>query len=319
MKIDGEPMQCRPTRRTMLAGIGGLAAASLLPVPRAHALAAESVHKLKLGVFEVSIITDGQFTWPLSWVLGNRDRGEIAAIVAEQGPLGDSFPVPVNVTVVRTPEALILIDTGGGDFIPTIGKLADNLEAAGVAPETVTHVIFTHAHADHLWGVIDPLEGGTRFAQAKHVITVPERDFWTRPGVETQVPEVWQRIALGSSRRLGVIAGNIETRRPGEEIAPGVALIDTSGHTSGHVSVHLKSGSEQLIIGGDALSHPQISFAKPNWRWGTDMDPEKGIATRKRLLDQLATDKIPLLGYHLPWPGIGRVERKDAAYRFVHA
>lgn len=300
------------TRRTVLTGLGGVAATSLLP-QRARASAGS--HQFKLGAFEVTILSDGTFNLPVSFVLPGRGGDEIAQALG--GPPGDMITVQVNVTVVRTPDALLLIDTGGGDFTPTIGQLADRLEAAGVAPEAVTHVVFTHAHGDHLWGVIDPLEGGTRFPKAKHVITAAERDFWTKPGVENAVPEALQRIAVGSSRRLGIIADRIETRRPGEEVVPGVALIDTSGHSPGHVSVHLKSGSDQLVVGGDALTHPVISFERADWRWGSDMDGDKGIATRKRLLDLLATDRIPLLGYHLPWPGLGRVERKDNAYRFV--
>ena len=305
------------SRRGVLAGAGGAAAAVLLPNVPALALSGDSMHKLKVGAFEVTVFTDGTFNLPVSFVMPGRSGEEIKGALG--APPGDMRTVQVNGTVVRTPEALILIDTGGGDFTPTIGKFAENLEAAGVSPDAVTHVVFTHAHGDHLWGVIDPLEGGTRFQKAKHVITAAERDFWTKPGIETQVPEALQRIAVGSSRRLGVIADRIETKRPGEEVVPGVALVETSGHSPGHVSVHLKSGNDQLLVGGDVLTHPVISFERPDWRWGSDMDGEKGIATRKRLLDQLATDKIPLLGYHLPWPGIGRVEHKDAAYRFVQA
>lgn len=303
------------SRRTVLAGMGGAAATALLPQASARALAGDGMHRMKLGAFELTILSDGTFTLPVSFVLPGRGAEEITKTLGSAP--GDAITVQVNVTVVRTPDALILIDTGGGDFTPTIGKLADRLDAAGVSPEDVTHVVFTHAHGDHLWGVIDPLEGGTRFAKAKHVITAAERDFWTKPGIENEVPAALQRIAIGSSRRLGVIADRIETRRPGEEIVQGVALVDTSGHSPGHVSVHLKSGGDQLIVGGDALTHPVFSFATPDWRWGSDMDGDKGIATRKRLLDQLASEHIALLGYHLPWPGLGRVERKDNAYRFV--
>lgn len=313
MKLRDARVQGMPTRRTVLAGMGGLAAAGIWPASRVSA--ADAFHRFKVGDFEITVLTDGNFSLPVSFVLPGRDKAEIAEMLGT--PPGDVLTVQVNVTVVRTPDALILIDTGGGDFTPTIGKLADNLEAAGVAPDAVTHVVFTHAHGDHLWGVIDPLEDNTRFPKAKHIITAAERDFWTMPDVETKVPDALQRIAIGSKRRLGIIADRIETRRPGEEIVPGIALIDTAGHAPGHVSIHLKSGSDQLIVGGDVLTHPVFSFQRPEWRWGSDMDPDKGIAARKRLLDKLATEKIPLLGYHLPWPGLGRVERKDTAWRFI--
>ena len=108
-------------------------------------------------------------------------------------------------------------------------------------------------------------------------------------------------------------------KKAGDEIAAGVQLLDTAGHTPGHVSVLLRSGSEQLLIGGDALTHPLVSFANPGWRWGPDMEPEIAIATRKRSCRCWPAEKTPLLGYHLPWPGLGRVEVKDSAWRFVQS
>jgi glyoxylase-like metal-dependent hydrolase (beta-lactamase superfamily II) len=94
-------------------------------------------------------------------------------------------------------------------------------------------------------------------------------------------------------------------------------LVDTPGHTPGHVSVLITSGTERLLVGGDVLTQSIISFQKPDWPWGPDMDADRAVTSRKRTLDMLATDRIPLLGYHLPWPGRGRVERNVGAYRFV--
>lgn len=124
-------------------------------------------------------------------------------------------------------------------------------------------------------------------------------------------------MAAGTHRRLKPLAESIVRRKPDDEIGAGLTFVDTAGHTPGHVSVLLKSGGEQLMIGGDVLSQSVVSFAKPEWAWGPDYESDKAIASRRRTLDQLATDKIRLLGYHLPWPGLGRVERKDGAYRFV--
>ena len=150
-------------------------------------------------------------------------------------------------------------------------------------------------------------------------MTATERDFWLQPGVETHVGDAFKAMAVGTQRRLKAIADRIETAKSGQEIAPGIALLDSAGHTSGHVAVLLWSGNEQLLIGGDALVQPLISFAEPGWRWGSDMDSDHAVRTRRTLLDRLASEKIFLLGYHLPWPGIGRVERMDTAYRFVPA
>ena len=165
--------------------------------------------------------------------------------------------------------------------------------------------------------MIDPLDGGTMFPKARHFLPAVERDYWLKPGMETSVPEAVRGGAIGTQRRLKELGDRIETSKPGAEILPGLALVDSAGHTPGHVCVHLRSGTDQLMIGGDALIEPVISFARPDWPWGPDWDKDRAIASRKRLLDMLATDKIPLVGYHLPWPGLGRVERAGSSYRFV--
>lgn len=303
------------SRRAVLAGTGaGLAAAAL----GGRAMAQGTPHRFKVGAAEVTLVSDGNLTLPLGFVLPEPTPDEVVALFRSQGQTYAGINPQVNVAVIRLGSELILVDTGGGtEFLPTLGKLEDGLDAAGVKPEAVTKVVFTHAHADHLWGVIDPLDGGTRFTNARHIITAAERDYWMQPGLETRVGETMQSMVVGTQRRMKVIADRLEIRRPGEEIAPGVALIDTRGHTPGHVSVLLQQGGDKLIIGGDALSHHVVSFAAPGWRWGPDMDHETAAASRRRLLDQLVAAKSELVGYHLPWPGRGRVERAGTAYRFV--
>lgn len=310
------------SRRHLIGGMAVCAVSAGWPQRSSAAQPASGVHSFKLGAFEITVISDGFVNLPAAFVLGAADPKQAADLFASGGlpPASEGIIAPVNVTLVKTPDAMILIDAGGGgDFMPTLGKFSDTFDAAGLNPEAITHVIFSHAHADHLWGVIDPLDGGTRYAKARHVITAAEFDFWTTPDRDKAVPEMLVKMAVGSARRLGVLADRLEKPKPGTEIVPGVLLLDTPGHTPGHVSVMLKSGSEQLLIGADALTHPLVSFAKPDWRWGSDMDADMAIATRKRTLDMLATDKVALLGYHLPWPGIGRVEKADAAYRFVQS
>jgi glyoxylase-like metal-dependent hydrolase (beta-lactamase superfamily II) len=309
------------SRRKLLVRAFASATTALCPLGSQPVFAAvQDVHFFKLGAFEITVISDGFLTLPPSFVLaagGPKEAAELFASAGLPAP-SEGIVAPVNVTLVKTPDALILIDAGGGgDFAPTLGKFSDAFDAAGLTPEAITHVIFTHAHADHLWGVIDPLDGGTHYPKARHLITAAEFDFWTTPDRDKSVPDLLVKMAIGTSRRLGILADRLEKPAPGSEIVPGVLLLDTHGHTPGYVSVMLQSGSEQLLIGADALTHPLVSFAKPGWRWGSDMDADKAIATRTRTLDMLATGKVALLGTHLPWPGVGRVEKKDTAYRFI--
>lgn len=311
------------SRRKLLQNGSALAAAASFPFgSRPGWAATQGVHTFKLGAFEITVISDGFASLPTSFVLGSTNPKDVAELFAAAGlaPASEGINAPVNVTLVKTPDALILIDAGGGgDFMPTLGKFSDTFDAAGLKPEAVTHVIFTHAHADHLWGVIDPLDGGTRYPNARHFMTAVEFDYWMTPDRDKSVPEMLVKMAVGTARRLKVLADRLDKPKAGAELVPGVMLLDTAGHTPGHVSVLLRSGTEQLLIGADALTHPLVSFTKPDWRWGSDTAAEMGIAARKRTLDMLAADKVSLLGYHLPWPGVGRVEKKDSAFRFVQA
>ena len=210
-----------------------------------------------------------------------------------------------------------MIDAGSGsNFQPTAGRLGENLEAAGIDPASITKVVFTHGHADHLWGTFDDLDE-LRFPNASYVMSAAEWDFWTDPKTVARVPDWLKPMAQAAARMLKRIEPKTERRKPGDGIAPGLTYVATSGHTPGHVSVMVESGSETLLVGGDALTHPAISFARPDWRVGSDHDRDQAIVTRRRLLDQLAADRIPLIGYHLPWPGHGVVERNGTAYRFV--
>ena len=304
------------SRRAVLAS--GTAAGVLAATPQLRAQARAGAHTFKLGAAEVTVLTDGSMAMPLGWVLPGRERAEVEAAFKDDGRTLGELTIEVNVALVRTGGQLILIDAGSGpDFAPQRGKLADNLAAAGIKPEAITTVVFTHAHPDHLWGVIDPLDDSTLFPKARHVMTAAERDYWLKPGVEASVPEAVRGAAIGTQRRLKTLGDRIETVRPGAEISAGVTLVDTAGHSPGHVSVLVRSGGEQLLIGGDVLIEHTVSFARPEWRWGPDWDQDMAVAARRRTLDMLATDRVPLLGYHLPWPGLGRVERKGAAWRFA--
>lgn len=307
------------TRRTLIRALPALAALPVFGLAGTRVYA-QTAASFKLGQFEITVVSDGTLTLPLSFALPGRDKSEVNAMLARGGQPLDFIASQVNVAIVKTPDALILVDTGGGpDFMPTIGKLPDNLDAAGIASEKITHVVFTHAHADHLWGVIDPLDGGSRFVNARHVMSDAEVAYWTKPDIETVVPEIFRTMAAGTGRRMTALGDRIERVKPASDLVPGVHLLDTGGHTPGHMSVLLRSGSEQLLIGGDVLTNPVFSFESPSWRWGPDMEPERAIAARLKTLQMLESEKTQLLGYHLPWPGVGRVEAKDSAFRFVQS
>jgi glyoxylase-like metal-dependent hydrolase (beta-lactamase superfamily II) len=273
--------------------------------------------KRQLGALEIMVVSDGALAVSLAFQLPETPAAEAAALLAAHGLPPGGMPSQTNVTLVKSGRELILIDAGSGhNFQSTAGKLADNLEGAGIAPEHITKVVFTHGHPDHLWGAIDEFDE-PRFPNASYVISAPEWDFWSNPQTPSRMPEAFQGMAAGSARILKRLDGKIERRRGGEAVAPGLSYVETFGHTPGHMSVLAESNGQHLLIGGDVLTNPAVSFARPDWRMGNDVDRDQGAATRRRLLDRLASERLPLIGFHLPYPGHGMVERKDNAYRFV--
>ena len=317
------PKQLASASRRAILRAGGLAVAGCLSplagsLPR-RAYAAIPPFRRKVGEIEVLAISDGTLEVPLSFTLPETPMPEVTSLLNAYGLPPGGMPMQTNVTLLKTGNEVILVDAGSGPhFQPTAGKLAENMEAAGIDPRSVTKVVLTHGHADHLWGVFDDFDE-EQFPNARYVLSAREWNFWTHPDTPTSVPDWLQGIARGSARILKQLEAKVDLRREGDAIAPGVTYFDTNGHTPGHASVHIESAGERLLIAGDVLSHPAVSFARPDWPMGNDLDRVRGAAVRKRLADQLATDRLAFVGFHLPWPGHGVVERSGSAYRFVPA
>ncbi|MET0445151.1 MAG: MBL fold metallo-hydrolase [Pseudorhodoplanes sp.] len=297
-------------RRAVLTGLG----ATML-APHARAATAPVAHKV--GAIEVMVVSDGTLDVPLSFTLPE-NLADAAPLFKTYGLPEKGAPAQTNPVLIKTGSELVLIDAGSGpNFQPTAGKLQENLEAAGIAPEKITRIVFTHAHADHLWGAIDDFGDSDRFPNATYVLSTEEWDFWRDPASAGKMPDALKGMALGTARILAKLENKIERRKTGDVVAPGLRYVATPGHTPGHMSVLIEDGARQLMIGGDVLTNTAISFARPEWRIGSDFDRDRAVLTRKALLDQLASDKTPLVGFHLAWPGLGGVERSGTAYRFI--
>jgi len=295
----------------------GLVPPAFLAAEFAHAKPA-TVQSFKLGDIEFTVISDGHLVLPARLSATGVPEAELKAALAEAGQTGNMVQPPANVTLIRSGSDTILVDTGAGpNFMATTGKLLNNMEAAGIDPASINKVVFTHGHPDHLWGALDDFEEGPRFAEATHYVAAAEMDFWMSENAEKGLPADRATFVTAARRNLKGIAEKTERIKAGDEIVTGIAVISTPGHTQGHISLEINAGGETLIVLGDALIHPVISFAHPDWRPAADHEPEVAIETRKKLLDRLASEKIRVLGYHLPFPGTGRVERDGSAYRFV--
>jgi len=300
-------------RRTFLEaglGFGAAVATGIRP-----ALAASE--PILLGGNEVTIISDGNLSLPMNFLLPAQSQEEIAALFAPHGLPVDVATPPCNITVLRQGDRLVLFDAGAGaNFQASAGELLSGLEDAGISPADVTDVIFTHAHPDHLWGILDDFDE-ILYPAANLWIPQAEWDYWRAGNTLADTPDARKSFVIGAQSRFEAMEDQVQMISPGAEVIPGVEAVDTSGHTPGHMSYLIHGGSESVLVVGDAITNSVISFERPEWASGSDQDAQKGIETRKALLDRLATDNSRLIGFHLPDMGIGRVERAGSAYRFA--
>ncbi|NJO34098.1 MAG: MBL fold metallo-hydrolase, partial [Rhodospirillales bacterium] len=222
----------------------------------------------------------------------------------------------VSPTLVKSGTDLILIDTGTGPGMgKTSGLAADSLKAAGADPAAITKVVYTHAHPDHLWGTLTG-DGKPVFANASYHIAEAEWNFWTAADLASKMPKDMAGMVKIIQDQLAAIKDRIVPFKPGAELVPGINILDTAGHTPGHVSFEF-AGGDGLILTGDAITVPKVFFAHPEWKFGFDADGDLAGKNRRKLLDMAASGKKQLLGYHWAFPGLGRAEAKDGAFVYV--
>ncbi len=276
-------------------------------------------HRFSLGSRDIFVLSDGHMVVPADALAGNVPEGELRWFLSSQAIGLERVNFHINVALVKTGSDYVLIDAGsGGTWEPTAGKLADSLEATGLKPEDIGTVVLTHAHPDHIWGLVDELDDSLRFPRARYVVGAREFDFWTSGEAQRLTGPV-EGIAAGARRVFNRIAARATRIKPGDEVAPGIVAVDTAGHTPGHISLLVTSGSDRLLVTADAIQNAHVSFAHPDWQPRMDMDGSQAARSRRRLLDMAATDKLPVLSYHIPFPGLGRVERKGSAFAWVSA
>lgn len=300
------------TRRFVLMGTAALAAAGL-PFGARRAWAVTS---LTAGDWRIDAVSDGHLELPPDTAFAAIPEGEQTAVL-EALSIDPAAPVhsPLNVTLARHGDRVVLFDVGSGpDFVPTAGRLAEALAAVGVAPEDITDVIFTHAHPDHLWGLLDDFDEPL-FPDAALHMGAAEFAYWTDPATAATLPEAFQSFAAGAMRRLTRIADQMQPLEDGAEVIPGVRAVATPGHTPGHMSFAVGTPAEGVFVTGDFVTS-LIGFAHPDIGTGTDTDPAQAAETRRATLARLADEGWTILGYHLPG-ALGRVEREGDAFRFV--
>ncbi len=299
------------TRRKLIQSVPAGLVAATLPLP------VWSATTMSLGSMQIDVLSDGNLVLPGSTNVDDLHADELTKIMQKYDISSEQRTPDCNVTLIRDGERVILIDVGSGpEFMASAGRLQDALAAIDVDPYDVTHVVFTHAHPDHLWGLLDDFEDPA-FPNATYLIGKSEWDYWIDPETVNTIGEARTTFAVGARRRLALIEDNITFFKDGEEILPGIAARATFGHTPGHMAFHIAQGSNNLMVLGDCVGNHHVAFERPEWRAGSDQDGDLGAATRVALLDQLASEHMSIIGYHMPYPGIGRAEKRGDGFIFV--
>jgi glyoxylase-like metal-dependent hydrolase (beta-lactamase superfamily II) len=320
------------SRRGLLAGAGITAAAAYtgaFSIPLAHAKApfattqAPYFYRFPHGKFQMTMVSDG----PLP--LGDPSGAFLGASKEEVSKmLTDNFLSPTNavleqnILVVNTGDKLYIVDTGMGSstmFGPTTGKLMASLKAAGIDPADVDGILATHAHCDHVWGIMDD-NGKPNFPNAQIYISQADFDFWTDEAkLALKDPAYMKPFVEGARKNLLPVRDRIVFVKDGQEFVPGIQAISAPGHTVGHTIFMITSEGKSIAAIGDLTHHHVLLVEKPRLEFAYDTDPKQSAGSRVRILEMLAANKIPLVAYHFPWPGYGHVVKSGDGFRYISA
>lgn len=281
------------------------------------------VHHYKIGDIGVTVLSDGfRITTSLDGYILNVEKPELLAVLAEAGLPIDHMKNVYNPVLIETGGRRVLIDTGIGEamFKQTKGergRLLLNLAAAGIDRSAIDTVVISHFHPDHVNGLL-MADGMPAFANAE--ILVPEREwaFWMDDSEMARASEGRMAEMFHSNRRVFEALGRKVTRFAwDQEVAPGVTVVGTPGHSIGHTSFLVSSGTARLFIQGDINNQSVVFSRYPEWHGGFDQDPVEASATRRRVYAMLAAEKMLLQAYHHPFPGLAQVEQDGTGFRVV--
>ncbi len=279
-----------------------------------------SRYALQVGDIDVLVVSDGVLPLPTATMATNVDPAELANWLQYNFLPPDMFDWPLNVLVARSGEQTILVDAGlGSQFpgFPRAGLFPRRLADAGIPLETVTDVIITHMHMDHVGGL---LAAGVKERLRPDVrihVAQAEVDFWTQPDfTHTDMPKpVPNVLRLTAKSFADTYRDNLRIFQDRHEVAPGVVVRLTGGHTAGHSVVDLTSDGERLTFAGDAMF--PVGFDHPDWHNGFEHDPKESARVRRGLFEELAENGGLLVAAHLPFPSVGRVAVDGDAFRYV--
>jgi glyoxylase-like metal-dependent hydrolase (beta-lactamase superfamily II) len=330
------------TRRSVFCAGTGLAVAAsatrlLTPVSAqsegarqtgAKAINGDGFYRFKIGDFQATVISDGYGQIPIRPILVvNASEAELAPVLRANF-MQQVIQITNNILVVDTGRERILVDSGFGEKLgPSFGSfpgLEANLRRAGIALESIDLVVSSHGHLDHIGGLVTK-SGALAFPKAQFVFVDTEWNYWTGSRYESEVnsspmPDGFKKGTIEAARNnLPPVANRSRFVKQGGEITSGVHYVPAPGHSPFHATILFTSGKVQFMHMGDIAHNAVTSLQHPDWTPIFDYDPTQAIKSRKAILSRVATDRIMVMGYHFPFPAIGHVVRRDAAYRWEAA
>jgi glyoxylase-like metal-dependent hydrolase (beta-lactamase superfamily II) len=322
------------SRRGILASAASVATVAALGealnVTPAHAAAPQigkqvpGWYRQKLGDFEVTVVTDGRTVTPLpDTYVANASKDAVNDMLAAAYLPKNSATHTYSPLVINTGSKLVAIDTGLGAGVHAqskgaAGQYHTNLAASGIDAKTVDAVVISHFHGDHINGLVDA-ENKPIFVNAEVMVPAVEWKFWMDDANMSKAAGTPLEGAFKNARRvMGGLGNKVSQYEDGKELVPGIKAIATPGHTPGHMSYLVSSGPQNLIVQSDTTAGMAFLFVKnPDWQLMFDMDKPLAVQSRKRIYDQAVAGKTLVYGFHLPYPGLGYMEKDGNGYRYV--
>ncbi len=318
------------TRRTMLTGaVAAGAATALTAMPNTMVRAAAPPagkqiagwYRMKVGTTEVTVIAEGARISPLpDNFVRNKSKDEVVAALQAAYLSADRFMLPFNSVVVNTGSKLVAIDAGFGPGTlaqsnGAMGQRQANLAAAGIDIKAIDAVVLSHFHGDHINGLVT--DGKPSYPNAEVMVPQPEWAYWMDDGNMSRAPDALKGAFANVRRVMGIVGSKVTQYEPGKDVAPGIASVAAHGHSPGHTVHIVSSGNSSLMIQGDLTTLPQLFVRNPGWHVMFDMDAAAAEATRRRLYDRMAADRLLVQGYHFPFPALAYIEKSGTGYREI--
>jgi glyoxylase-like metal-dependent hydrolase (beta-lactamase superfamily II) len=273
-------------------------------------------HKFKVGDIEVTTVFDGTVMADHNPAfVKNASIDDVKAALKAAGMPDDKRPNSYTIPIVKIGGRTVMFDSGNERGGAQGGQLEANMKAAGIDPSSLSAIVVTHFHPDHIFGLMTK-ENAQIYGNTEIIVSESELKYWTDPATAAALPEARRPLAQRVQATLGQWK-NVRPVAAGAEVVPGIKAVATPGHTPGHTSYQMGSGTNTFMVLGDVTNIPAINLKNPGWHIMFDQDAPTAEATRRKVFDQVVADKIVCTGYHWGMPGAGTVQKDGSGYALV--